>query len=178
MVAKMEKRSYIKLLDNAELQYKFALALNTKYNWLGEKMPKLVYYDQFAYGPYIVYKKDLELNKKQEQRAAMLLEHTVIYIMAVQIDTVLEKNIPDRFNHNNNDIRSGSCIIRLIRNTFAHNPFAPVWLIDRKFKNKVYSMGEIEMDTSKLNNKPVKRLDYGGPLALLWLSKWAKKLIS
>jgi hypothetical protein len=73
--------------------------------------------------------------------------------------------------------RSASQIVRLIRNAFAHNPFAPVWRIPRECENQTYNVNNtIALKTSGLNGKPLERLNYGGPLALLCLLEFIKQL--
>ena len=171
----MDRKWWVELLKKAEIQYKFALALNTTYNSrIEEDLPNLSYLAYFAYGKYGTGGKELRLNKKEEKYAVTLLEHSAIYLIAVQIDSALEDLFRSRFNHPNKDIRTISCIIRLIRNAFAHNPFAPRWLLDRRFKNKTYTIGDLTFRTNGLNNKLVKKMDYGGPVALLLLSKFVR----
>lgn len=105
-----------------------------------------------------------------------LLHHVAIYLLANQIDTFLQNLYKDRFNHSNPDIKSAAWIARLIRNSFSHNPFYPVWLIDRDAKNKIFSVKNIlQLDTTNLNGKFLDRSHYGGPLALLLLSNFVKK---
>lgn len=90
---------------------------------------------------------------------------------------MLQAIIPDRFRHPNPNIRCASWIARLIRNAFAHNPFAPVWKTYAECKNQTYNVNDvISLKTTGLNGKPVERLDYGGPLALLRLLDFVKQV--
>jgi hypothetical protein len=117
------------------------------------------------------------LNREQEIFAATLLVHSATYLCAVQADTILQATTHDRFKHVNQNIRSASWIARLIRNAFAHNPFAPVWKTYPECENQIYSVENvISLNTAGLNGKPVRRLDYGGPLALLCLSDFVKEV--
>lgn len=167
--------TYSDLLEYAQLQYKFALAISTTIQ-LG-KFQDLLYYDVFAYGPHAFKKEELILSKEQELFAATLLVHSATYICAVQADTVLQATIPNRFQHTDPDIRSASWIARLIRNAFAHNPFAPVWKTYPECENQTYTVGSVmSLNTSGLNGKPVERLDYGGPLALLCLLDFVRQV--
>ncbi len=166
---------YRELLEYAQLQYKFALAVSTNIQF--HKFPDLVYHDAFAYGPHVFEKEELMLSKEQEQLAAILLVHSATYLCAVQADTVLQATIPDRFKHSDPNIRSASWIARLIRNAFAHNPFAPVWKTYSECENQTYAVENvISLKTSGLDGKPVQRLDYGGPLALLRLLDFVKQV--
>jgi hypothetical protein len=165
------KEKHLELLKNSELQYKYALGL-------GVTNPRLQYLTIFSYGKHTARIRELRLNKDQEEFAVICIEHTAIYIMAVQIDSVLSETIEDRFNHKNNDVKSAAWIARLVRNSFAHNPFAPTWKIYRECDNKIYKVRNIiSLNTKGLNNKPVKRMDYGGPLALLYLSRFVRNEI-
>lgn len=168
------KPLYISLLKFAEVQYKFAHALNIS------SLTELTYPEVFSFGKHITYKKDFELTKEQEEQGAMFVSHSAVYLMAVQIDSVLSNVFGDkRFSHDNKDIASTAQIIRLIRNSFAHNPFYPVWLIHRNCKDKVFRVEKVnvELNTKGLNNKLVDRADYGGPLALLKLSEFTRNII-
>lgn len=170
MKSRDERIRYPELLKNAEIQFKYAIALRAN-------VPHLEYHEAFSYGRHVLFKPELALDGKQEESATSFIEHSAIYIMAVQIDTVLEVNFEDRFNHADRNIRSASWISRLIRNSFAHNPFAPVWQIYPECENKIFEVNDaIILNTEGLNNKPVKRMDFGGPLALLHLLHFVQKI--
>ncbi len=145
---------------------------------LSSRFPELVYYDQFTYGGHLFKKEELELTKEQESFAAGLLVHSATYLCAVQADTVLQDAVPDRFKHTDPNIRSASWIARLIRNAFAHNPFEPVWKTYSECENQTYAVENvISLNTRGLDGKPVERLDYGGPLALLRLLDFVKQVV-
>lgn len=166
---------YEELLDCAQIQYKFALAISTTIQ--SSEFPDLRYNDAFAYGSHTFKKDQLILTREQEHFAAILLEHSATYLCVVQADTVLQGIIPDRFKHPDPNICSASWIARLIRNAFAHNPFAPVWETYPECENQTYIVNDvISLRTRSLNGKPVERLDYGGPLALLCLLDFIKQL--
>lgn len=171
---------HVRALKHAETQFRFAIALNTLYSGADDDLPTLIYFDKWYWGKHKVTKKELHLSRNDERNGAMFLSHSALYILVVQIDTALEALLgKGRFNHQNNEIRSVACISRLIRNAFAHNPFYPTWLIDRKMKNKKYRVERvgIEIDTTGLENVYVKRKHYGGPLAVLELSKFVRALL-
>lgn len=173
----MDKTAHIKLLKNAELQYKFALALNTTYSSKDKKdYPSFQYLTYFTFQKHWADENELRLTIDEEKRAAMLVDHCAVHLMANQIDTALKDIIPNRFNHPDQEIQNISVFVNLIRNAFAHNPFAPVWKIDRKCKNKQLIIKNNQfMNTKGLHGKPMRRSDYGGPLALLWLSKYIRE---
>ena len=129
-------------------------------------------------GGHTANEKDLKLTKKEENLSVALLHRVATYILVLQIDTVLQHKFQDRFNHKDSNIRSASWIARLIRNAFSHNPFYPQWEFYSECMNKQYGVGEIiSLNTSGLNGKPVDRMHYGGPLALLQLSEYVRGLL-
>lgn len=164
------------LLENAELQFKLALAIQTTCH-LSDR-PDFNYLASFSYGKHTAEHGKLMLTKEQEAFASILLAHSTTYLCAVQIDSVLGEIVPNRFQATDPNIRSASWIVRLIRNAFTHNPFAPVWETYPECENQTYSVRDmISLETTGLNGKPVVRKDYGGPLALLRLLHFVKTLL-
>ena len=85
------------------------------------------------------YATNYGLNGSEEIIRRALIPHCAFYIMAVQMDTILEDIFKkERFKHSNNDIRNASIIISMIRNAFAHNPLYPKWLIPREYINNIF----------------------------------------
>ena len=168
----------LNLLDNAEMQYKYALALNAYYSIHDKRLPKMMYWDVFTWGENTLYKRDISLPKANERNAVVFLSHSSLYILVTQIDTILE-HLYGRNRFRKNNINDISCVARLIRNAFTHKPFHPKWLISREFRNKEYNIDSIniKLKTNQLANKPVKRSDYGGPTAVLKLATLVRKLI-
>lgn len=167
-----DKTTNRRLLSEAQIFFKFSFGFGA------HNPPKLIYYEQFSWGKHLLGKKDIQLTKKQERWSIAILHHVATNLMVAQMDSVLENHYgKKRFEHINQDIKSAAWIVRLIRNAFTHNPFNPIWLIDRRANNTIYEISEIiKLDTNNLNNRPVSRHDYGGPLALLVLSNFIKKL--
>jgi hypothetical protein len=152
------------LIKNAEILFKLAFGFSATH-------PQLGYLTQFNSYGHTARRKDLRLTKKEEFAGAGFLEHVATYTLAAQIDVALGELYPKRFESGNLELRSIAWIARLIRNAFAHNPFAPKWLIDRNVKNERFVVRNIiSLDTTGLQGKYVARSDYGGPLALLGFS--------
>jgi len=165
-------QDYPKLLKYSEIFFKFAFAIHQPIHF------KLMYLSQFSWGKHIANEKDLKLTKKEENLSVSLLHHVATYILALQVDRVLQDKFQDRFNHKDDNIRSASWIARLIRNAFSHNPFYPEWEFYTECLNKKYEVIDvISLDTTGLNGKYVERIHYGGPLALLRLSEYVRKLL-
>jgi hypothetical protein len=84
-----------------------------------------------------------------------------------------------RFKSTDKKIHNASIVARLIRNSFAHDPFGPIWRIDREFRNQIFEIeGLLTLNTEKLSNNPVSRSDYGGPLAIYLFSKYVLDSLS
>jgi hypothetical protein len=72
------------------------------------------------------------------------------------------------FRQSEREIEDAFQISRLLRNAFAHNPFAPVWKIDRAYRDVVFDVPDvISLDSNGLDGEPVRRVHYGGPVAVL-----------
>lgn len=175
----MDKKKYIRLLEISEIQYRFANAINTLYS-INERLPRLPFPKTWTWGRHSFTDKDLKLSREEAKDGAMYVSHSALYVMVIQIDTVLEKCFgSNRFSHPDQDIKSTCCIARLIRNAFAHDPFHPAWLIPPQMRNQIFRVEKInmELNTTNLEGKIVKRSHYGGPLALLYLSRFVRELL-
>jgi hypothetical protein len=174
----MEKAVVSKKLYNCELQFKLALAVATTCHTSDARA--LHYLGTFSYGKHVMDAKELSLTAEEERVASVILEHSATFLMALQLDEILEKLIPNRFEHDDNSIRNGSRIIRLIRNAYAHDPLSPMWLkIPASWKNQVFKVDNvISLNTNGLEGKRLKRMDYGGPISLLRLLQYFKQVIN
>jgi hypothetical protein len=171
----LAKSHQIRVLELAEEQYKLAIAVRAKVAISDD--PLFDYLEAFSFGRYTLTGEELGLSQEEEE-AAWALVHCAIYIVAVQLDTVLSETVPDRFAHSDDSIRSSSWIARLTRNAFSHNPFIPTWLTYPECDNKQCIVpGIISLKTVSLNGKCLDRMDYGGPLALLKLSQFIREEI-
>lgn len=58
------------------------------------------------------------------------------------------------------------------------NPFAPAWKVYGQHENQTYTVQNvIALNTSGLHGQLVKRSHYGGPLALLRLLQFTKRVV-
>jgi len=82
--------------------------------------------------------------------------------------------------HSDDLIRNASVIVWIIRNAVAHDILEPRWKIDNPaLQNQRFVIADVlEFDTTGLNGKLVRRVDFGGPLALFRLSEKLLDLIS
>jgi len=172
----MKKAVILKKLYYSELQFKLALAITTTCT---SDAIALHYLGTFSYGKHVMDAKELALTAEEERIASVILEHSATYLMALQLDEILEKLLSNRFEHGNNSIRNGSRIVRLIRNAYAHDPLSPMWLkIPASWKNQILKVDSIiSLNTNGLEGKKLKRMDYGGPISLLRLLQYFKQVI-
>jgi hypothetical protein len=99
-------------------------------------------------------------------------------MITMQLDSILQSEISNRFDHPNPAIRNASWIARLNRNAFAHDPLQPTWQLYPECEKKIFEVEKIvALNTDGLHGKPVRRIDYDGPLALLRLSAFVREQV-
>ena len=172
-----ERSHYISLIEDAQKLFKLSLAVNG--TCASTKQDAFTYLDTFSYFKHTVNRDDLYLDPDDEKLAAAAFEHCAIYVLAVQMDTILGEVFTDRFRHPDSDICSAAWISRLIRNAFAHSPLDPIWQTYSECDNKIYKVKDIiTLETAGLNEVRVVRQHYGGPIAILKLSEFVKTEVS
>ncbi len=120
---------------------------------------------------------DMRLTKEEEDEASAALENSAVYLAACQLDAVLEEKLPDRFEHPDHDIRAACSVVRLLKESFAANPFDPVWKFPDEWKGKLLTFEDFSFFPPELDGRPVRRRDYGGPLTLLRLIEFVQGAI-
>jgi hypothetical protein len=152
-------------LFSAELQFRLACAVRLAVTM--EEQP-LDLPMEWSFGKHNVKYKEIAIRSDQADFAAWSLRQSTMYLMAVAIKDAIEAVIPNPYNHKDQNIRNAYQIARLIRNAFAHGPFKPMWLIDKKCRNKVFEVKDIiKLDTRGLDRTTFDWRHYGGPLAIL-----------
>lgn len=134
-----------------------------------------------TWGRHSLSPDDLRLTPDNFALCGTVLERLAYRLLAMELDSALASELSgeDRFNHEDTFVRDASTVIRLIRNTVAHNILEPIWKIDRKLQNrKIVIGGLLAFDTTGLNGRLLKRLDFGGPIALFRLSERILKYLS
>jgi hypothetical protein len=127
-----------------------------------------------VWGKHTLAPDDLRLHQHDFEFCGTVLERLAYRLLAMELDAALMNALSgeDRFNHKDPFVQDASRVVRLIRNTVAHNVFEPVWKIDRKLQNRKFEIaGILTFDTTGLNGQLLKRLDFGGPIALFRLSE-------
>ena len=132
--------------------------------------------DVWHFGIFKMHDKDFELSEDTFQLCGTLLERLAYRLLAMELNAALEQKFGtwiQRRNHPNEFIRNASIVVWMIRNAVAHGVIDPVWKIDDPtLQNQIFSIpGLMEFDTGGLNGRQLKRLDFGGPIALLKLSE-------
>jgi len=161
----------------ASIHLKLAFGLRTTFGFPATR-PSLSYLEVFSWGQHVAEHDELVLTREQEEQAFATLGHCATYISVVQVHTALESVHDDPFQIAEADVASAFHISRLIRNAFAHNPFIPVWEVRDAWKNRRFVVPDvITLDTSDLDGKPLRREDYGGPIAILRLIEFAERVV-
>jgi hypothetical protein len=127
-----------------------------------------------VWGSHNLSQSELRLDPDSFALCGTILERLAYRSLAMELDSALtvEFSGQDRFNYNDAFVQNTSIVVRLIRNTVAHNLLDPVWKIDRKFQNrKLVIDGVLTFDTADLNGRRLQRLDFGGAIALFRLSE-------
>lgn len=130
---------------------------------------------EWTHGGHRVRYEEIALRQDQADYAAAFLQRSATYLMAVAMKDAIRAVVPDPKNATNPDVRGAYQIARLIRNAFAHSPFAPTWSIDADCVGVTFAVSDlIALNTTGLNGKPLDWRHYGGPLALLRLGRFVR----
>lgn len=162
---------YLRSLDLAANQFKLALRLR------GEPAMRLV---GMTYGKFALSKDDLALSQQDIELANSTLRHCATYLLAVTVETALAKVFGKPLDSIDRNVSIAATIAKILRDSFAHDPFYPRW--DSRMKKKYIGHfeipGVISINTTDLPGKPVIWEDYEGPIALLKFVEHCKGLIS
>lgn len=130
------------------------------------------------FGRHLFSAQDLEISDDNFALCGTLLERLAYRLLAIELNSALENKFgPNRGAHKDDFVRNSCTVVRLIRNAVAHDILEPVWEIPPSLKYTVFLIdGVLEFDTNGpdgtgLDGKLLKRLDFGGPIALFRLSE-------
>jgi hypothetical protein len=143
----MEKReSQVEHLQAAELQFRLATAVRLAVTMGHQPLDLPV---QWSHGKHSISYSEIAISKDESIFAAWTLQHSATFLMASAV------------------------LNAVIRNAFSHSPFDPVWHIDKDCREKNFELPNvIQLDCKNLDGKPFDWRHYGGPLALLGLSRF------
>jgi hypothetical protein len=182
----MNQHQYIRQLDLAALQLKFALqaefAAHEPLWFEGFGYPEVSPFPQklngINYGGLHISGDDLKLSADDAALASNGLKHCSTLTLAVVIDSAFENLVPDRFNSSNEDIKIAARIARILRNAYTHNPFFPKWnCTNQNHIGKFVIPNVIAIDTTVVNGLDVEWQHYGGLLSLLLFLRHCQKLL-
>jgi hypothetical protein len=163
------------LLKLAERQFQLVLAVRfgCTFGTQPLKVPRVI-----QYGRRVVTEDDVALTRDEADEAAAVLEHTATYTLSLQMVQAMKDAFVSPRKHGDQNVRAAFEISRLLRNAYAHQPFRPHWSIDPECQNQVYeAAGIARLNTTGLQGRPVRWQDYGGKLALFWLSRYVRSAI-
>ena len=99
---------YLRSLELAEMQFKLAIHACSAAH--GGNMPQNCI--GFIWGELSVSGDYLKLDGDELATAGSVLQHSATYLLAVSIDTALEKAFPDRLDHHTPDVAIAARIAR------------------------------------------------------------------
>jgi len=167
-----ERDKQIAQLFTAELQFRLASAvrLATTRNLQPLDVPM-----EWTHGQHHLKYEEVALRPDQADYAACFLHRSATFLMVVAMKDAIRAVVPDPKASTDLGVRSAYQIARLVRNAFAHAPFAPTWSIDPDCRDKVFTVpGVIVLDTTGLHGTAFDWRHYGGPLALLRLCRFVR----
>ncbi len=192
---------HIEHLFAAELQFRLASAVRLAVT--GQNQP-LDLPMEWSHGRHSVRYEEIALRQDQADFAAFLIHRSVTYTMAVaikdsieaiapglskavkksgrDIDNEIKKVIqaikPKPWKTSDDNVITAYHIARLIRNAYAHAPFAPQWMIQSALQSKIFQIPDVvTLDTTSLNGTPFDWRHYGGPLAMFRFCRFVRTQI-
>jgi hypothetical protein len=156
---------------------------------------------EWTHGQHRVLYEEIALRQDQAGYAAFLLHRSSTFTMAVAIKDAIEALVPglpkavkaakngvdqsirdvimaitpQPWKCSNDDVATAYHVARLIRNAYAHAPFAPTWMIHAELQNQVFAIPNvIELRTTGLQKTAFDWRHYGGPLALFRLCRFVR----
>ncbi|MCI0712735.1 MAG: hypothetical protein L0154_21445 [Chloroflexi bacterium] len=169
----MEQREiHLEHLRSAEGQFRLATATRLAVTFDVQPLDLPI---QWSHGKHIFNYSEIALSNEEANFAAWNLQRSATFLMASAILYAIKGSFQNPKSHSNPQVINAYQIVRMIRNAFSHNPFNPVWHIDDDCRNKRFEIeGVIQLDCTSLDGKAFDWRDYGGPLAILALSRFVR----
>jgi len=193
-----ERDKHIGYLFDAELQFRLTAAVRIA---VTHKRQPLDFPQVWTHGNHSVTYDEMALRHDQAEYAAHVIQHSATLTMAVAVKDAIEVVAPDlsesvRRNGNqilhavndaitaaspkswsvtDDQVATAYHISRLIRNAYAHAPFAPRWMINSGIRDTVFSIPDvIELRARDLHDTEFDWRHYGGLLGLYQLCRFAR----
>jgi hypothetical protein len=130
---------------------------------------------RWSHGQHTVTYSEITLSRDEADFAAWNLQRSATFLMASAALEAIRGTIENPRSHSDPQVVSAYQVARMIRNAFSHSPFNPVWRIDPDCLEKRFEIPNvIHLDCAGLDGKPFDWHHYGGPLALLELSRFVR----
>jgi hypothetical protein len=163
---------HIHYLRAAEQQFRLSSAVRIATTFKNQPRDLPV---AWSHGKHVVHYAEVAISEDEADCAACYLHRSATYLMAVAIKDAIRVAVADPKTHSDPDVKSAYQISRLIRNAFAHAPFDPVWSIDPDCRDRIFAVPDrLRLDTTGLHGQRFDWRHYGGPLAVLCLSKFVR----
>lgn len=187
---------HLNYLFDAELQFRLAAAVRIAVT--GHRQP-LDFPDVWTHSFVSVRYEELALRQDQAEDAACLMQHSATLTMAVVVKDAIEAIVPELpnairrqpfVNEVTNAISNSASkpwkvseehvaaayhISRLVRNAYAHAPFAPRWIIHEQIRDTTFSIPDvIRLRTNDLHGQRFDWRHYGGLLAMYKLCRFTR----
>jgi hypothetical protein len=192
------REDHIRYLFDAELQFRLTSAVRIAVT--GQRQP-LDLPELWTHGKYAIRYEEIALWQDQAEYAAQVIQHSATLTMAVAVKDAIETiatDLPASVRRNGNNIRQAVDAVirninpkpwtipddqvatayhvsRLIRNAYAHSPFAPQWMINNTLRDTVFVIPDvIELQTRGLHETDFDWRHYGGLLGLYQLCRFTR----
>jgi hypothetical protein len=164
----------------------------------GQRQP-LDFPEVWTHGFVSVRYEEMALRQDQAEIAAQLIQHSTTLTMAVAVKDAIEAVVPELsdavrrqklvdevtraianspskpWNVPEEQVEAAYHISRLIRNAYAHSPFAPKWMIHEQIRDTTFSIPNvIRLYTRGLHGNNFDWQHYGGLLALYKLCRFTR----
>lgn len=167
-----ETEKQIGHLFTAELQFRLASAVRLATTLETQPLDLPM---EWTYGSHRVKYDEVALRPDQADYAACFLHRSATFLMAIAMKDAIRAVVPDPKSSTDANVRSAYQVARLIRNAFAHAPFAPTWSIDLNCQDQVFAIPDVvTLDTTGLHGTPFDWRHYGGPLAMFRLCRFVR----
>jgi len=167
-----QREKHIAKLFTAELQFGLASAVRFATTTKAQPLDLPL---EWSHGQHSEKYNEVALRPDQADYAACFLHRSATFLMAVAMKDATRVVVHDPKTSADSAVRGAYQTARLIRNAFAHDPFAPTWSIDPDCRDQVFAVPEIlSLDTTGLHGTPFDWRHYGGPLALLRLCQFVR----
>jgi hypothetical protein len=168
-----ERELHLKHLRAAEGQFRLSTAVRLAVT-VGHQPLDLPI--QWSHGRHVVNYSEIALSNEEADFAAWNLQRSATFLMASAVLEAVRGTIENPKAHKDSRVVSAYQIARTIRNAFSHSPFNPVWNIDQDCRDRDFQLPNvIHLNCKDLHGRPFDWRHYGGPLAILMLSKFVRR---